>query len=76
MRAIIKGGCGVKDLTGRPGGLNENPSSSHSHSAAETGSSVPELDAVSFTSEAGGGKPWKKHHNRNKKEKIKRTHKA
>ena len=76
MRAIIKGGRGVKDLPGRPGGLNESHSSSHFNSVAETGSSVPESDTASFISEAGGGKPWKKHHNRNKKEKIKRTHKA
>ena len=76
MRAIIKGDRGVKDLPGRPGRLNESQSSSHSNSVAETGSSVPESDTASFISEAGGGKPWKKHHNRNKKEKIKRTHKA
>lgn len=76
MRAIIKGGRGVKDLAGRSGGLNENRSSSHSHSAAEIGSGVPDSDTASFTSEAGGGKPWKKHHNRNKKEKIKRIHHA
>lgn len=74
MRAVFKGGRGAKDLTGRSGGLSENHSSSHS--AAEIGSGVPESDTASFTSEAGGGKPWKKHHNRNKKEKIKRTQKA
>lgn len=76
VRAIIKGGRGAKDLIGRPGGFNEHYLSSSSHSAAETGSNVPESDSASFTGEAGGGKPWKKHHNRNKKEKIKRTHKA
>ena len=72
MRAVIKGSRGgVKDLAGRSGsgGLN-------AHSAAEIGSSVPDLDTASFSSEAGGGKPWKKHHNRNKKEKIKRIHHA
>lgn len=75
MRAIIKGGAGANWQAGRGGGPSELRSSSNS--VVVVGSDVPESDSASFaTSEVGGGKPWKKHNNRNKKEKIKRSHKT
>ena len=69
VRAVIKGSSGCMRRTDRPNGKYSN-----SHSISESGSNIPESDTTSFASEAGGGKPWKKHNNRNKKEKIRRTH--
>ena len=73
MRAISKGVHGTKDFVRRAGGLSEHRSSSHSH-VSTIGSNVPESESASFTSSAAPDKSWKKHHNRNKKEKIKRIH--
>ena len=74
MRAIVKGVHGNKDFVGRAGGLSERHSNSHT---SGIGSNIPESDTASFTSSTVSdavGKPWKKHHNRNKKEKTRRTH--
>ena len=74
VRAVIKGSSGFVRRTGEP--ANGNYSNSHSMSA-DSGSNVPESDSASFAGSSASdavGKPWKKHNNRNKKEKIRRTH--
>ena len=52
-------------------------------SSSQHQDSVPESDTASFMSSNSGGvtmmeggKPWKKHHNRHKKEKTRKTHKV
>ena len=74
MRAISKGVHGTKDFVRRTSGLSEHNLLSQT---SMSGSNLPESDTASVaisTTVEPVGKPWKKHHNRNKKEKIKRTH--
>ena len=67
MRAITKGRHGVRGFTRKLG-------SDHYPSLGEGQEEDEMSDVVSVTSSVvGGAKPWKRHNNRNKKEKTRRT---
>ena len=70
MRAISKGRHGVRGFV-RKSDANRHHSSDE---VREEGDGVGVSDTASVASSLpGNGKPWKKHNNRHKKEKTRRT---
>ena len=73
MRAITKGCHGVRGFT-RKSGATRHHSLGQGQGEEEEEEGEGASDTASVTSSmVGMGKPWKRHNNRNKKEKTRRT---